>query len=118
MALADAAMILAANGLRAGITHMQIHAGDPGAAGTANVAPGPARQPISWGAASADGDFNLAATVAFTGGTAGAAASWISLWSALTGGTFLGRFALTGDTTFNSNGEFSVTALPINGSAS
>lgn len=53
---------------------------------------------------------------AFTG-TPGAAATHALLFSAPTGGTFLGFDALTGDQTFNAAGEYSLTALTVTGSS-
>jgi hypothetical protein len=41
----------------------------------------------------------------------------VSLWSAITAGTWYGNFALTGDQTANAAGEYTVTALNLNGSA-
>jgi len=113
----DAAMVLAANAVRGAVTHLQLHSGAPGTAGTTNVTTA-ARRPVTWSAATADGDFGLSATVAFTGGAASGACTYVTLWSALTGGTCYGSFALTGDATFNAAGEYNLTALNINGSAS
>ncbi|MCG7610328.1 hypothetical protein MHN83_23405 [Mycobacterium sp. CnD-18-1] len=118
MALNNAAMIVAANALRGAMVGMQIHAGDPGASGTANTTTA-ARKAIAWGAASGNGDFGLASPIMFTGGAASGAAQWVSLWStSTTGGTHYGNFQLTGDQTFNSAGEYTVTALNMDGSAS
>lgn len=116
MPLNNPAMVLAANALRSAITHMQLHSGDPGAAGTSNTTTA-ARQPVTWSAAAADGDFGLSAAVNFTGVAANGATTYVSLWSALTAGTWYGNFALTGDATANSAGEYTVTALTLNGSA-
>src|SRR5690349_740658 len=117
MALNNAAMVVAANALRSAITHMQLHSGDPGASGTSN-ATSAARQAITWSAATADGDFGLASAINFTGVAASGAATYVSLWSASTGGTWYGNFPLTGDATANAAGEYTVTALNLNGSAS
>lgn len=117
MALNNPAMVLAANALRTAMTHMQLHSADPGVAGTSN-ATSAARQPITWSAASADGDFGLSSAINFTGVAASGAATYVSLWSALTAGTWYGNFALTGDATANSAGEYTVTSLNLNGSAS
>ena len=46
MALNDAALVLAANAVDTAITHMQLHSGAPGAAGTTNVTSA-ARQPVN-----------------------------------------------------------------------
>jgi hypothetical protein len=110
-------MIVAANALRSAITHIQLHSGDPGASGTSNVTTA-ARQPVTWSAATADGDFGLASALNFTGVAASGATTYVSAWSALTAGTWYGNFALTGDATANAAGEYTVTALNLNGSAS
>lgn len=116
MALNNTAMVVAANALRSAMTHMQLHSGDPGAAGTANVTSA-ARQAVTWSAATADGDFGLSASVNFTGVAASGATQYVSLWSAATNGTHYGNFQLTGDQTANAAGEYTVTALNLNGSA-
>lgn len=117
MPLFDTAMVVAANAQRAVMTHMQLHSGDPGSAGTANVTTA-ARQPVTWSAATADGDYGLAASVSFTGVAASGATTWVSLWSQLAaGGTCYGKFQLTGDQTANAAGEYTVTALNLNGSS-
>lgn len=113
----NAMMVIAANAQRSAATHCQIHSGDPGAAGTSNNH-GVARQAITWTAATSDGDYGLSSALNFTGLTAGATCTWISVWSASSSGTWYGNFQLTGDTTANASGEFTVSALNLNGSAS
>jgi len=119
MALSNAAMIVAANALRTTITHAFLHTADPGAAGTSNQSTA-GIQAVTWAAATADGDFALSSTVSFTGGASSGACTYVSLWDGVGGpGTanFMGAFALSGDTTFNAAGEYNLTALTINGSA-
>lgn len=116
MALNNPAMVVAANALRGAMTHMQLHSADPGASGTSNVTSA-ARQAVTWSAATADGDFGLSSTIAFTGVAASGAATYVSLWSASTAGTWYGNFQLSGDQTANAAGEYNVTALNLNGSA-
>jgi len=41
----------------------------------------------------------------------------VSLWSAITGGTHYGNFQLTGAAAANSAGQYTVTLLNLNGSA-
>ena len=116
MPLNNTAMVVAANALRSAITHMQTHSGDPGAAGTSNTTSG-ARRPVTWAAATSDGDFGLLAAVNFTGIASNGAVTWVSLWSAITGGTHYGNFQLTGAAAANAAGEYTVTSLNLNGSA-
>lgn len=113
----DAALTFMTTALAAEVTHMQVHSGDPGAAGTANVVAGVARVPITL-VPDSDGDFTLDDTVVFTGGTPGEDATHFSFWDQLaTGGTYYGQRPSSGssDKTFNSAGELEVTAA--NGTA-
>jgi hypothetical protein len=113
--LNDVAMVLAANALRAAMTKMRLHAGDPGAAGTSNPTTSTV-QSVTWSAATSNGDFGLSAAVNFTGVAANGATQWVSLWDTANT-TWYGNFQLTGDQTANAAGEYSVTALNLNGSA-
>jgi len=117
MPLNDSALIVAANALRADITHIQGHTAAPNAAGTTNLVSG-ARQPVTWGAATGDGDFSNSAAINFTGVAASGAFTHISYFTALTAGTCRGSDALTGDQTANAAGEYQIAAgaLTINGS--
>jgi hypothetical protein len=116
MPLNNPAMVVAADALRSAITHAQLHSGDPGGAGTSNVTTA-ARQAVAWSAAANDGDFGLSSALNFTGVAANGAATYVSLWSASTSGTWYGNFPLSGDATANAAGEYSVTALNLNGSS-
>jgi len=42
----------------------------------------------------------------------------VTIWSASTSGTLYGEFILSGETAFNAAGEYSVTSLNLDGSAS
>lgn len=97
-------------------THAQLYTAEPNAAGTTNLTSA-ARQPLTWVTA-ANGDMVVTADAAFTGGAASGACTYVGLWSALTGGTFYGYFALTGDQTFNSAGEYTLTGITITGISS
>lgn len=50
-------------------------------------------------------------------GTPGAGATHVLLFSASTGGTFLGFDALSGDQAFNAAGNYSLTSLTVTGSS-
>ncbi len=114
MALSDAALVLAANAVDGAVTHMQLHSGAPGAAGTTNAVG--ARVAVN-GAVDADGDITWS-NVAFTGLTANHAVAHVSYWSAATGGTFYGSAALSGDTAANAAGEYTVTSVTETSTAS
>lgn len=107
MALSDAALVTAANAVDAAITHHQLHSGARGAAGTTNAVG--ARVAVN-GTVDADGDITWTNT-AFTGLTANQAVAEVSYWTALTGGTYYGGAVLTGDTTANAAGEYTVTSV-------
>ncbi len=108
MALNDAALVLAANAVDTAITHMQLHSGARGAAGTTNVTSA-ARVAVN---GTVDGD------VAFTGVAASGAVAEVSYWSASSGGTYYGGAALSGDTTANAAGEYTVTSVTETSTAS
>ena len=117
MGLNNAAMVLAANALRSAITHLQLHSGDPGAAGTSNVTTA-ARKAVTWSAATSNGDFGLDESIEVTGVAANGDCTYVSAWSALTDGTHYGNFELAGDTEADSAGKYTLTALDLDGSAS
>lgn len=114
MALSDAALVVAANAVDTAITHMGLHSGAPGGSGTSNVVG--TRVAVN-GTVDGDGDITWA-NVAFTGLTANQAVSYVSYWSASTSGTYYGSSSLTGDSNANSAGEFTVTSVTENFTAS
>jgi hypothetical protein len=114
MALNDAALVLAANAVDGAITHMQLHSSAPGAAGTTGALG--SRVAVN-GTVDADGDITWT-NVAFTGLGANQAVSHVSYWSASTAGTYYGSAALTGDTTANAAGEYTVTSVTETSTAS
>lgn len=76
---------------------VQVHVGDPGAAGTANPSAVTSRQSATFAAPTTDGTgraINLSNTPTFSM-TATETISHISLWSATSAGTFLQSAALT-----------------------
>ena len=72
--------------------YVQLHTGDPGSAGTSNVAACTTRKAAAFAAASA-GTATTNAAVTWTGadGTASETLTWVSFWTASSAGTFLGR---------------------------
>jgi hypothetical protein len=114
----DAAMTVGANAIRAALGGAQLHTDDPGVGGAANKSSAPMVVP-SWTVVSGPGNFNLAAPMAFTGATPNGPIKWVSLWSNTSGsGVWYGNFQLTGDLTADSDGDYSVTSLPLTGSSS
>lgn len=113
--LNDTALNIGNAAIQAAITHAQLHTAEPNAAGTTNVATS-SRQAITWVTA-ANGDIVATVDLNFTGGAASGPATHVSLWSASTSGTHYGYYALTGDTTFNAAGEYTLTGITITGTA-
>jgi hypothetical protein len=98
--------------LRAEITDISIHTADPGTTGASEVATGAyARVPVTtadWNAASADaaGEVRLNNDKAFVAAAA-TNALFFGLWDST---VFLGGGAITGDTVFNAEGNFTLKA--------
>lgn len=114
MALNDTALNIGANAMRTAITHLSLATANPEPTGTNQATS--ARVAAVWGTV-ATGDFSLSTPAAFTGGAANGPVTHVCYWSAATGGVFYGSQALTGDTTFNSAGEYTVNTLTVNGSS-
>ena len=108
-----AAVVLAANAVEAAITHMQLHSTNVGGSWGTNAVG--ARVAVN-GTVDADGDTTWT-NVAFTGLAANQAIGGVSYWSALTGGTNYGGSATSGDATANSAGEYTLTSVTENTSA-
>jgi hypothetical protein len=74
---------------------VQLHTGDPGAAGTANISVGSTtRNAITWNAP-ASGLMTLLSLGAWTNGGTSETITHVSLWTASTAGTFIQAFTLT-----------------------
>jgi hypothetical protein len=114
VALNDTLLNIGAAAMQAAATHMSIATANPEPSGSNQATS--ARQAITWVAA-ANGDMVATVDLAFTGGAAGGAAQYACFWSASTGGTYYGSYALTGDQTFNAAGEYTVTGITIPGSS-
>ncbi len=69
---------------------VKLHLGAPGAAGTSNPAAETTRQQATFGTAASAGAISNTAVVEWTNVSTTETYSHISLWSASTGGTFLG----------------------------
>lgn len=72
---------------------VKLHLGDPGAAGTANVATETTRKAASFAAASG-GAMTTDGALTWTSYPAAETVSHVSFWDHITGGTFLGSDAL------------------------
>lgn len=114
MALNDAALVLAANAVDGAITHFSLHT--TGAVTSSANESAAARVAVN-GTVDADGDITWS-NVAFTGGAASGAVVRVGYWSASSGGTYYGGSLLTGDSTFNAAGEYTVTSVTETSTAS
>ena len=107
MSFTAAALNAAIDAALSGVTHVQLHTGAPGAAGTSNVAAGVSRAAVSGvGGASGAAD-TLTATFTIPG--AGGPYTHYSLWTASSGGTFVNDGTLTPAETFAGAGTLAVT---------
>lgn len=113
MALNDSALQVAGQALANDITHLSLHTAAPGTGG-ANASTA-ARRPVTWTVQ--NGDLS-ASNISFSGGTSGGPVHSVGYWTAATGGTFRGSQPLSGDTTFNAAGEYTVTSITEDASAS
>lgn len=91
---------------------VQLHTGDPGASGTANVSSTTTRQSLGFAAASA-GSMALSGTPSWTSwaGTNGEVVTHISVWSASSAGTFYFSAALTASKTLNTGDTLNLNTL-------
>ena len=114
MALTQARVHAAIDAAVSTTSHAQLHTGDPGAAGTSNVAAGVSRAALTFPAASA-GQTSDGATFAIPG--AGGPYTHVSLWTASTGGTYCGSGTLTPAESFAGAGSLDVT-VTVTGASS
>lgn len=117
MPFSNTAMQDAANAIRTKYVYAQLHTAAAGGSGTSNVSSA-ARVPITWGAATGAGSFDISSQLNFTGGASSGPVYSVTLWNQASGGTFGGEFVLAGDSTFNSAGQYSVTSIAETGSTS
>lgn len=84
----------------AAAAYIQLHAGDPGSAGTLNVSSVPTRQPVTWGSPS-DGVLtaNNSPEWPLWAGTNNEVVNWVSFWTLASGGTFAGSSPLDSSVT-------------------
>ena len=114
MPLNDALLNIGVTAMQNAATHLAIHTAQPNTSGSNESTAG--RVAASWGAA-ANGDFATLSNKTFTGGQASGPATHVGFWSAATAGTFYGWLPLTGDQTFNSAGQYTISSITIPGTA-
>lgn len=90
---------------------MQLHTGDPGASGTANVSAETSRKAVTWASPSAA---SIAANGTLPSWTSWAAGSetitHVSFWSASSAGTFQGSHVLTASKSITNGDTLNMTA--------
>lgn len=94
---------------------VQLHTGDPGAAGTSAVSSVTTRPALNFGAASAGSQSAIATLPSWAtwAGTNGEIVTHISVWGASSGGTFYYSAALTASKTVNTGDTLNLTALTV-----
>ncbi len=113
--LSDALMIVMANAGRTALGGVQLHTGAPGVGGAANKSSAPMLVPV-WTTPTANGDFGLAASMDFEGGTPNGPCPYASLWSNTSGsGNWYGNIPLSGDLNFDSAGNITIEELDLDG---
>lgn len=93
---------------------VQLHTGDPGASGTANVSSTTTRQALNYAAASS-GSQSITGTTQWTSwaGTNGEVVTHISIWSASSAGTFYYSVALTASKTVNTGDTLTLSTMTV-----
>jgi hypothetical protein len=94
---------------------VQLHTGDPGASGTANVSSTTTRPALNFGAASAGSQSAIATLPSWASwaGTNGEVVTHISVWGASSGGTFYYSAALSASKTVNTGDTLNLTSLTV-----
>lgn len=87
---------------------VKLHIGDPGAAGTSNPAAETTRKQVTFGSAAASGAISNTVDIQWTALPADEVISHVSLWTASTGGTWLGNDALLDPQSVNEGGSFTI----------
>lgn len=104
MPYTDAGLNAAANGIAAAGTYISGHTADPSTTGANEVTGGSyARQQTTWGSAASGDRVGSQISASIPAGTT--LTHW-GIWSAASGGTFLGGFALGASETFGSAGTW------------
>lgn len=94
---------------------VQLHTGDPGASGTANVSSVTTRPALNFGAASGGSQSAIATLPSWAtwAGTNGEVVTHISVWGASSAGTFYYSAALTASKTVNTGDTLNLTSLTV-----
>lgn len=96
-----------------GTSYVQIHKGNPGAAGTGNISAASARVKVTWASASGGSKAMTSMASQFTNGGATETIGYITLWTAATSGTFLATVQLTASVTWYAGDKINLDSLSI-----
>lgn len=88
--------------------YVQLHTGDPTAAGTSNVATETDRQAVTFGDAASSGAISNTAAVTWTNLAATETLTHVSFWTASTSGTVLGTDDLPTSKNVNAGDTFTI----------
>jgi hypothetical protein len=88
--------------------YAKLHLGDPGSAGTSNAATETTRQAVTFGAAAATGAISNTAAIEWTAVSTTETYTWVSFWTASSGGTFLGRDDLSASAAVQAGDTFRI----------
>ena len=93
---------------------VELHTGDPGASGTANVSSTTTRQALNYAAASG-GSQSITGTTQWTNwaGTNGEVVTHIAIFSAASAGTFYYSVALTASKTVNTGDTLTLSTMTV-----
>lgn len=89
---------------------VQLHTGAPGSAGTSNVASNSTRKQATFGSAASGGTIANTVVIEWTTVPTTENYTYVSLWSASSGGTLLGTDDLGGSTAVTSGDTFRLAA--------
>lgn len=87
---------------------VKLHLGDPGAAGTSNAATETTRKQVTFGNAAASGAISNTAAVEWTNVSTTETYTHVSLWTASSGGTFLGSDDLSSSAAVTAGDTFRI----------
>ena len=88
--------------------YAKLHTGDPGAAGTSNAATETTRQVCTFGSGAATGTISNTAAIEWTNVSTTETYTWLSFWTATSGGTFLGSDDLSSSAAVTAGDTFRV----------
>jgi hypothetical protein len=88
--------------------YVKLHTGDPGAAGANNAAANTTRQQATFGAGAASGAISNTAAVEWTNVSNTETYTHVSLWTASSGGTFLGSDDLSSSAAVTAGDTFRI----------